>query len=318
MSLCKNLISVKLGYQKFNLKVPPSLTSFSCDSGLGEIDFSCAIPSNLTYFHLQEKSSSDWRNLIKNLNGSVSKFDNRIYANKEKLEDYSFIGNNENLVFEFTRGLNISQMDFQGIDSLTKLKSITLKFYGSGTINNLKEISNSNLEELYIYGKNDVTSLADLSDAEKLNKLKINDSKITDVSFLNKLINIKYLDLSNNDIVDISSLSKLENIDMKNNNNVKEKFNLSNNILTNLTPLSKAIGRDGIINYTELDVRNNSLDGYTVADNISALLKLHAAGLQKVYITGNNFSENEIQELINGKTIDGVSYSGFGSGNVIN
>jgi hypothetical protein len=50
---------------------------------------------------------------------------------------------------------------------------------------------------------------------------------------------------------------------------------------------------------------------------------LHAAGLKSIKITGNNFSDNEISELINGKKVtntDGTEtvYAGFGSGNVTN
>ena len=140
----------------------------------------------------------------------------------------------------------------------------------------------------------------------------------TDMSSTNWVSNcsvLEKLDLTNNYISDLKGLGNLKNL---------TNLNLRNNLIIDVTPLINNITYNGdsdklgTIKYTVLDLRNNSLDGYTVADNISALLKLHAAGLQKVYITGNNFSENEIQELINGKTIDGVSYSGFGSGNVIN
>ena len=105
-------------------------------------------------------------------------------------------------------------------------------------------------------------------------------------------------------------MSNLENIDMKvtSDSGIKEDdFRLSKNSISDLTPLAEAIGSDGEIGYTSLDVRNNSLDGYSVANNIEALLKLHKAGLKKVYITGNSFSENEVNDLINGKTIEGVT-----------
>ena len=183
-------------------------------------------------------------------------------------------------------------------------------FSGSGIIFSLK------LENM-----NNVIALNNLGNLTNLEKLTITSSQINDVSWISSLTNLKYLDLYNNKITDISALSNLENIDMKvtSDSGIKEDdFRLSKNSISDLTPLAEAIGSDGEIGYTSLDVRNNSLDGYSVANNIEALLKLHKAGLKKVYITGNSFSENEVNDLINGKTIEGVTYSGFGKENVIN
>jgi len=128
----------------------------------------------------------------------------------------------------------------------------------------------------------------------------------------------KNIDLSSNNISDISSVANLTTL---------QTLNLSNNYVSDLSSLLGLISENNVTSekstdLIELNLSNNSLDGYSVADNITALLKLHKAGLQKVTITGNNFSANEVNELINGKTVteNGVTttYAGFGSGNVIN
>lgn len=115
--------------------------------------------------------------------------------------------------------------------------------------------------------------------------------------------------MSTNKLTDISALSGLENL---------TTLVLNDNNISDLTPLVQAIGDDNIIGYTTLNVSNNALDGSSVSDNVLNLLKLHKAGLQSVTITGNSFTANEVSELINGKTVDGVTYAGFGSGKVIN
>ena len=141
------------------------------------------------------------------------------------------------------------------------------------------------------------------------------------ISWISNLVSLKYLDLSENNITDISFLGSLEKIGESSEDvavDSSDCFYLNNNSISDITPLALAIGKDGVISYKSLNVSYNSLDGSTVADNVGALLKLHKAGLEKVTIKGNNFTDNEIQELINGRTIDGDVYAGFGEGNVIN
>ena len=200
----------------------------------------------------------------------------------------------------FSDDINFNSVEELEISNETGSREIiNLKTFASNTFTNKIQINTScGLSNLEYFGKN-----------RSITNITFDNVNLSNTSWLSEMTQVTNLKLSRNNINDISSFSNLTKL---------EKINLNTNNITNLTPLVQAIGDDNKINYTELDIRYNSLDGYTVADNISALLKLHAAGLQKVYITGNNFSENEIQELINGKTIDGVSYSGFGSGNVIN
>ncbi|MBR2290575.1 MAG: hypothetical protein IJ867_08420 [Clostridia bacterium] len=145
-----------------------------------------------------------------------------------------------------------------------------------------------------------------------LSTFSLKTSQIKNCNELGSLIGLKSLTLENNkSFSDISGLSTLKNL---------TTLVLDGNNITNLSPLLGTINESGKIGYTSsLNLSNNpSLDGYTFGDNIAVLLKLHAAGLKKVTLTGCSFSGNEIQELINGKTIDGVTYAGFGSGNVIN
>ena len=171
-----------------------------------------------------------------------------------------------------------------------------------------------------------ITGLSNIGNLTNLEYLNLNGDKINNISWISTLTKLTYLNLSSNDLSNISGLSSLEKIDMKRLDNgsiVQDNFNLNDNHITDITPLATAIGSDNAIGYRTLNLTNNSLDGYSVADNITALLKLHAAGLTKVIITGNNFSENEVNELKNGKTVtnsDGTktTYAGFGSANVVN
>lgn len=167
---------------------------------------------------------------------------------------------------------------------------------------------------LTLTGLAGIKNFSNISYLTTLSSLNLSNDRISNISGISSLVNLTTLDLSNNSITDISQLSTLENL---------TTLNLYGNNITNLTPLVSAIGSDNHIGYTVLDIRENALDGYTVVDNITALLKLHAAGLTKIQITGNNFSENEINELKNGKTVtnsDGTktTYQGFGGENVIN
>lgn len=169
--------------------------------------------------------------------------------------------------------------------------------------------------------KSKINGIEKIKNLTGLDYLRLINCNITDISWISSLTNLKYLNLENNKISNISYLSTLENIDMKvtsGNSFTQYTFSLKNNNISDITPLATAIGTDGKINYTSLDISNNTLEGYTVANNIEALLKLHKAGLNKVIVTGNSFSENDIRDLKNGKTINNVEYPGFGESNVIN
>ena len=177
------------------------------------------------------------------------------------------------------------------------------------------------LEELDLSDMKNILNAEKIGNLHNLNYLGLKNCNLNDISWISTLINLKYLDLSNNNISDISPLRYLEKIDKRipsEDDIIQYDFILSNNNITDITPLADAIGNDGVINYKSLDISNNSLDGYTVVNNIEVLLKLHNAGLEKVIITGNNFTANEINSLKDGTTINGVSYEGFGSENVIN
>ena len=153
-----------------------------------------------------------------------------------------------------------------------------------------------------------------------LYKLKLTMCNITDISWISSLTNLKCLDLSNNNITDIGSLGGLKNIGKSSSDfiiNSGSCFILKNNNISNLTPLEGTIDNDEKVSYTFLDVSNNALDGYGVYNNVETLLKLQKAGLKKVNISGNSFTDSEIQDLVHGKEINEVTYSGFGEGNVI-
>jgi len=179
------------------------------------------------------------------------------------------------------------------------------------------------LYHLNLNGMMTIENISSLRNLTGLTELELYNDNISDISWISSLTSLKRLTLSGNNINDISALAYLENIDMLNTDGNRDVFSLANNNITDLTPLVTAIGNDNSIGYRDLSLVNNSLEGYTVADNITALLKLHAAGLIRVRITGNHFSENEVSELINGKTVDNgdgttTTYTGFGAGNVIN
>ncbi len=173
----------------------------------------------------------------------------------------------------------------------------------------------SGLTELYVNGMRDnkpwtALNLDKVFENKSLQKLTIVHSRGGNWSGLGEMNQLKKLFLYDDAITDISFCKNLEEIN--------EDLTISNNNVIDLTPLVVAIGDDDRINYTSLDISNNSLDGYIGGNNIEALLKLHKAGLQKVTIIGNYFTPNEINKLKNGMTINGVTYEGFGSENVIN
>ena len=289
LSKCSKLTTVNTRYNGYSLKLPSQIKNFAFDNcNPASFDFS-EVPSTsiIENISIVNDDQPTRASRIKNLNATVNvvSFDNS--KNNSFQHIYPYIPNAKSVYFRynFLNGI----VDFIDIEKMNKLETIYVSL-NSG-INNIKNIENiancTNLKSITIYNATNLVDLTMLKNIEGLTELRCSNSKLSDITGLSNLKNLKIISLDGGNI-------------------------------TNLTPLVSSIGDDNKINYTELDIKNNSLDGYTVADNISALLKLHAAGLQKVYITGNNFSENEIQELINGKTIDGVNYSGFGSGNVVN
>ena len=212
-----------------------------------------------------------------------------------------------NLKTLYVSGLLSSKVEnLEGISSLTSLETLSLSNFSN--LNDASGIESLiNLRSLTLENMSKLSTGFNIEGLSLLTQLKIDKTTIS--SNVKLPTNLISLTLTNNRFNNLIFLSNVEGL---------TTLNLSNNSISILAPLVDVIGTDNKIDYTELNISNNSLDGYTVADNITALLKLHVAGLTKIYITGNNFSENEVNELINGKIIDGVAYSGFGSGNVIN
>ena len=189
------------------------------------------------------------------------------------------------------------------------------------------KIDFSNFNKCGILKKLDITNKGGILGAEKigcmtnLKKLRLENVNINNIAWISSLVDLNYIRLSNNNITDISSLGSLENIGKNSEDYTIDSddcFYLNKNNISDITPLAEAIGEDGVINYTTLNISNNSLDGYSNGNNIETLLRLHKAGLRKVIITGNYFTTNEINSLRDGMTINGVLYEGFGSGNVVN
>ena len=202
--------------------------------------------------------------------------------------------------------LNFNSVESVYINSKVREQSAmtwNLKCFENNTFTKKINIANENgmynckLSKLNDFGKN-----------RSITDIKFQHLCISDISWISGMTQILNLDLLDNNINNISSLSKLENL---------TSLNLSKNSIVDLTPLAEAIGNDEAIGYKTLDISYNSLEGSTVVDNVGTLLKLHKAGLQKVTITGNNFSEKDVEELKNGKKINGIDYPGFGEGNVI-
>ena len=253
------------------------------------------------------------------LDGVSFEFNHGSNSTLSKLDNFNFT--NSYFYFSMCYGTMTIPLNF-----VSKTKTLHFWTSSGAKIDFVNCSSGGVLERLEIGSCFEILNLNNLGNLTNLKRLSLCNCGLKgDINWISNLANVEYLNISNNAITDISGLAYLKKINMyyyDSNNVLKQnEFPLQNNNISDLTPLVTAIGDDGIINYRILNLRNNSLDGYTVADNVLALLKLHKAGLNKIYLEGNNFSVNEINELINGKEIENPDgsktfYQGFGTGNI--
>ena len=128
-----------------------------------------------------------------------------------------------------------------------------------------------------------------------------NTVDISNISSISNLTNLKSLYLNKCGIGNVTALAALKQIETSyNEDGALVSLILSNNPITDITPLENMIdSATNKINFTELNLNNCLLEGSIVANNLQTLQKLKSAGLQKIYISGNRFSENDINKIIN-------------------
>lgn len=215
-----------------------------------------------------------------------------------------------------------------GLKTADSIGSVSISTVAKETLTNSTITSNNN--SLSFSGVK-TTKLSLRSDKRYMGQTAISTNIILDdctTSFtgiglnLNVLPTTNYpsriteLVLNNNMFSNISGLSNYTGL---------TKLELDNNNISDISPLTQAItygenddNQFGTIGYTSLKIANNGLGSENGPSNVNALLKLHAAGLVSVDISGNGFYAADITDLINGKKIDNTDYPGFGEENVTN
>ena len=321
LSPCTNMTEIDINYAKVpSITAPASLTKFynypynpTVDLSRITVKYDENGEIKPLRVHLQGIYTNALHTKFSTLNSTIPLLNND--GNSTAFASINGFGGN----------VNISKLYYQNMSSLSGIGNMTnLKWigaYDTCSMTNFNSGSSTAINTIYLAKATSMTSLSGINNFIGLTTLTINKSKITNCSDLSTLTGLTSLTLnSNKSLNNISGISTLKNL---------TTLSLYDNAITNLTPLlgtitysseSDTVGR---ISYTELNLKNNSLDGYSAADNITVLLKLHAAGLRYLYISGNNFSANEVNELKNGKTVtnaDGTktTYAGFGASYVTN
>jgi len=302
LSGCSNLSYICYRHPNFGIILPPATTYVYVDGtpSVAIIDFSKITSGDVTVnFNYFDKTK--WENSAATIKSGT--------------------------IFRFCGWQNY----FTSFDGLALLGDINWIDYSDDNRNKITSFSGSENMESIIgvkYGNNGtITTMDGIDGASSLKCLKIyNCPKLSDFTALESLNGITFLDIHNTGLSNISFISNMTNLDMKDytsygkyKNTYDSTLNLSNNNIVDLRPFSVLVDNcNGHINFTSLDLSNNSLDGYSITNNVEILLKLHSAGLIHVNITGNNFTDMEVNQLLNGATINGVEYTGFGAGHVVN
>ncbi len=114
-----------------------------------------------------------------------------------------------------------------GLEKLTKLKSLDLRFNKLTDIKGLEKLGQ--LKRLYL-GDNRLTNIKGLEKLAKLEDLHLYNYQLTDVTSLEKLTQLRALDLDHNQLTSVKGLEKLNKLTF---------LNLSANRLTELPSLEK-------------------------------------------------------------------------------
>ena len=301
LSNCKNLTYIwdNTGYA--SIKVPSSCTGISTEVGenFGYYDLSEAISLQSIYVNGGYGVINSLKTLPKENNLSS------LWFNRTHMEDMSGLEecnlNNLKVIaytsYSHQRGWINS---LKGISSVPNLEKLTI---GDCNIGSLKELGTcSNLKYLSLYRLN-LTSLEGIELCNNLETLMVNGNtvEISNISSISNLTNLKSLYLNKCGIGNITALAELKQIETSyNEDGALVSLILSNNPITDITPLENMIdSATNKINFTELNLNNCLLEGSIVANNLQTLQKLKSAGLQKIYISGNRFSENDINKIIN-------------------
>ena len=116
-------------------------------------------------------------------------------------------------------------------------------------------------------------------------------SNLSSLSGIENLTELTELYCEDSSISDISAMSNLKNL---------QHFSINKNNVTDIQALEGTINDNKKIKYTELNLSNNPISGYSENghNNIETLKILKKAGLVKVNVYKTSFSDNDIAQII--------------------
>ena len=203
-----------------------------------------------------------------------------------------------------------------GLSNCTLLNSVYFYRVAQGTLSGLSSVDLSPIKSTTLYLKGvpngfiGTTTSTTFNIGTGVNNLYLIGMNLINCPTFAENSTPTYVCLNSNKLSNLTNLKNVKTI---------TELQLVNNCFTKLDDLLSFITVDtstgkNVTALRTLNLKDNSLDGYSITNNIEILLKLRAAGLTSLTVTNNNFSENEITQLRDGAKINGVNYVGYGSG----
>lgn len=220
------------------------------------------------------------------------------WCSKEKFKNM-FRNVNKSLVIEEFCNFRYGPSNLDFLEKIDASKIKKLAFYGENRTNTLVYLNDfsklnlcTNIKNIQLFANSNLTNLNDLKECKNLTSLDIRFcANLSSLSGIENLTGLTDLYCYDSSISDISAMSNLKNL---------KYFSINKNNITDIQALEGTIGDDNKLKYTELNLSNNPISGYseTGHDNIETLKILKKAGLVKVNVYKTSFSSNDIAQII--------------------